>query len=275
LARALHCNSNRKDGPFLSVNCSVTSERLLETDLFGQEQDAVAESARARRGALEEAQGGTLFLKEIEHLPPSLQIRLHRALQDGSIRRMGGSQDISVDVRVIASCVSDLEGEVEAGRFREDLFYRLNVIPIRIPPLRERRADIPPLVDRFVEKYARETGKAVNGVSPEALEEILRYSWKGNVRELENVIERAVVMADGLSIEAAYLSPWLREDGRGGVFGISPDDYSVKKVVRRVEEELIRRALRKTKGNRTEASRLLEISHRTLLYKIKDYRIEG
>ncbi len=274
VARALHYSSRRSNGPFAVMNCRSIPEQVLERELFGHEPGAFPEAGRARPGLFEEAHGGTLFLDDVDGLPPFLQVRLLRVLQEGVLRRAGGTADIRVDVRVVAASETDLRDAVKQGSFRDDLFYRLNVIPVTLPPLRERREDIPPLVDRFVERWARETGKEVSGVSPEGMELLLRYRWPGNVRELENVVERAVVMAEGPTIEASHLSPWIHDDGAAVFPGIGPEEYSVKKVVARVEEELIRRALRKTRGNRTAASRLLEISHRTLLYKIKDYGID-
>ncbi|GAB6063011.1 sigma-54-dependent transcriptional regulator [Deferrisoma palaeochoriense] len=274
LARALHANSRRADGPFLKVNCRAVPEAVLEAELFGHEPGAFGDVPRARPGLFERAQGGTLFLEDVDGLPPFLQVRLLRVLQEGVTRRVGGAADLPVDVRVVSASQVDLKKLVAEGGFREDLYYRLSVIPVLVPPLRERREDIPLLVNRFLERFAQETGKPVTGVSAEGMEMLLRYGWPGNVRELENVIERAVVMADGTAIEANHLSPWIQE-GQDGLFpAIGPDEYSIKKVVARVEEELIRRALRKTRGNRSRASRLLEISHRTLLYKIKDYGID-
>ncbi len=275
LGRALHYSSKRRDAPFVAISCSGMPDHLLEAELFGQERGAFIDATRTKRGALEEAQGGTLFLKEITQMAPFLQVRLLKALQEGSARRVGGSRDIGVDVRVLAAATGDLEEAVKEGRFREDLFYRLNVITIRVPPLRERRDDLPLLANLFLHRFARETETPVRSLTPDALEALLRYSWKGNVRELENVLERAVVLADAPVIDADHLAPWLAEEDQDGRLALGPDDCSIKKVVARVEEELIRRALRRTGGNRTTASRLLEISHRTLLYKIKDYGIQG
>jgi len=274
LARALHYNSRRGDGPLLKVNCRAMPDAVLESELFGHEPGAVSDAPRARAGLFEQAQGGTVFLEDVDGLPAFLQVRLLRVLQEGVVRRAGGTADLPVDVRVVSSCRVDLKKAVSEGSFREDLYYRLSVIPVLVPPLRERREDIPLLVNRFLDRFARETGKSVTGVSAEGMEMLLRYRWPGNVRELESVIERAVVMAEGPVIDEAHLSPWIQEDQEGVFPGIGPDEYSIKKVVARVEEELIRRALRKTRGNRSRASRLLEISHRTLLYKIKDYEID-
>ena len=274
LARALHYNSKRHNARFLSLNCSAVPEQLLESELFGQERGAFPDAARTTPGALAAAKGGTVFLEEVRKLPQFIQIRLVKALQDGHTHRAGGTEEYPVEARVIASCLTDLQLAVDDGSFREDLYYRLNVIPIHVPPLRDRRDDIPPLVDRFIARYAAEADKEVRGVAPDAMEAILRYGWKGNVRELENVIERAVVLAEGPVLEAEHLAPWLHDEQGRGVFGVLPDDYSIKKSTARVEAELIRRALRKTGGNRTEASKILEISHRTLLYKLKDYHID-
>ncbi|WP_025322490.1 sigma-54-dependent transcriptional regulator [Deferrisoma camini] len=274
LARALHYNSRRSDGPLLKVNCRAMADAVLESELFGHEPGAVSDAPRARAGLFEQAQGGTVFLEDVDGLPAFLQVRLLRVLQEGVVRRAGGTADLPVDVRVVSSCRVDLKKAVSEGSFREDLYYRLSVIPVLVPPLRERREDIPLLVNRFLDRFARETGKSVTGVSAEGMEMLLRYRWPGNVRELESVIERAVVMAEGPVIDEAHLSPWIQDDQEGVFPGIGPDEYSIKKVVARVEEELIRRALRKTRGNRSRASRLLEISHRTLLYKIKDYEID-
>jgi len=275
LARAIHYNSSRQNQPFVSMNCCSVPEHLLESELMGHERGAFTDATKAKRGLFEEAQGGTLFLDEVSALPLFLQAKLLKTLQEGVCRRVGGASDIAVDVRVIAASIKDLTNEVKQGRFRDDLYYRLNVIPFHIPPLRERREDIIPLAQLFIEQYAKETGKQINSLSPEAAEGLLKYSWKGNGRELENIIERAVVMADGSSIDLIHINPWIQEDSSEGLLSVGPDECSIKQVVSRIEKELISRALRKTKGNRTKASRLLEISHRTLLYKIKGYELEG
>lgn len=268
LARTLHFNSNRKDGPFVVAHCGALPEASVEGEFFG------VEGPTPKRGLFEEANGGTLFLDEVGALPAFFQVKLLGVVQGGLLHRVGGDRDIPVDVRVVASSAHDLEKEVEQGRFREDLFYRLNVIPVRVPPLRERREDVPQLVDYFLKEYGRQVGKEVRAVTPEALDALLHYPWKGNVRELENVIERAVVLAEGPVVELEHLAPWIQDDRRTAFLGVAPDEYSIKKVVPRIEKELITRALRKTRGNRTAASKLLEISHRAVLYKIKDYGIE-
>jgi two-component system response regulator AtoC len=275
LARAVHYNSNRKDGPFVTAHCGAIPEHLLESEFFGSEGPAGMEAVSPKRGLFEEANGGTLFLDEVVALPSFVQVKLLALLQGGTIRRVGGDRDLSMDVRVIAASVRDLEKEVEEGRFREDLFYRLNVIPVRVPPLRERREDIPLLVDHFLRLYGKQMGKDLHALTPEALDALLHYPWKGNVRELENVIERAVVLAEGKIVELEQLAPWIQDDRRTAFLGVAPDEYSIKKVVPRIEKELITRALRKTRGNRTAASKLLEISHRAVLYKIKDFGIDG
>ena len=228
-----------------------------------------------RRGAFEQASGGTLFLDEVSAIPQFLQVRLLDALQSGRIRRVEGEGEIPIDVRIVAASTRDLAKDVEGGKFREDLFYRLNVIPARVPPLRERQEDIPLLVDHFLKLYGAQTGRVIRSVTPEALDALIHYSWRGNVRELENVIERAVILSDGPTVELEHLAPWIQDDRRNAFLGVSPEEYSVKKVVPRIEKELIIRALRKTRGNRTAAAKILEISHRAVLYKIKDYGIDG
>jgi two-component system response regulator AtoC len=222
----------------------------------------------------EEADGGTLFLDEIGELPLQLQVKLLRVLQDGEIRRVGESKSIQVDVRIVTATVKDLAKEVNEGRFREDLFYRLNVLPIHIPPLRERKEDVPLLINHFISKYSQSMNKNVVGIHPKALEAMMSYLWYGNVRELENTIERAIVLTDGDNIELENL-PVEIQDFRNGI-RLAPsaeEEYSIKKGSRFLEMNLIKKALKKTKGNHTQAARLLEISHRALLYKIKDYEI--
>ncbi|NLY94532.1 MAG: sigma-54-dependent Fis family transcriptional regulator [Myxococcales bacterium] len=273
VARALHEEGSRAQGPFVAINCGAIPDALLESELFGHKKGAFTDAHADRRGLFEEADGGTLFLDEIGELPLPLQVKLLRVLQEGTIRPLGARTDKKVNVRVVAATVRNLQEEVAAGRFREDLFYRLNVLPIRVPPLRERKEDIPLLVEHFVERCNARLGTRIHTVSPKAMRHLMAYSYPGNVRELENLIERSVVLAEGETLEADDLPEHLtrRPDPIERV--LRSDELSIKKANRIVEETLIRRALQKTGGNRTHAAQLLEISHRALLYKIKDYGI--
>ncbi|MCC6873989.1 MAG: sigma-54-dependent Fis family transcriptional regulator [Sandaracinaceae bacterium] len=273
VARALHQRGARKDRAFVAVNCGAIPEALIESELFGHKKGAFTDASSDKPGLFEEAHGGTLFLDEIGELPIGTQVKLLRALQEGTLRRLGETRDREVDVRVVAATVRDLREEVEEGRFREDLFYRLNVLTIHVPPLRERREDLPLLIDAFVERANARLGTRVRGVDPAAHKLMLGYHWPGNVRELENVIERAMVLADTDMIRAEDLPERLRDPDPIRAL-LSTDELSIKKAMRFVEETLIRKALDKTGGNRTQASKLLEISHRALLYKLKDYGIK-
>jgi len=274
VARAIHARGSRKNAPFVAVNCGAIPENLLESELFGHKKGAFTDATTDRRGLFEEADGGTLLLDEIGELPLALQVKLLRALQEESIRRLGEAKDTKIDVRIIAATHRDLTEETKAGRFREDLYYRINVLPIHIPPLRERREDIPLLIDHFVTRNNARLGTQITGLSTEAKKLLLDYSWPGNVRELENTIERAMVLCDGGVIEASDLPDRIREAMDPVQVQLASGELSVKKTVHAIEQILIRRALQKTKGNRTRAAELLEISHRALLYKIKDYKIE-
>jgi two-component system response regulator AtoC len=275
VARALHDLSPRAAGPFVAVNCGAIPEALLESELFGHRKGAFTDASRDKRGLFEEANGGTLFLDEIGELPLTLQVKFLRAIQEEEIRRLGDVKETPVDVRVVAATTRDLPAEVKAGRFREDLYYRLNVLPVHLPPLRERREDIPALVEHFVGHYAAKHGMRVQGVAPEAMELLLDYPWPGNVRELENSIERAMVLCEGPRIEPTVLEERIKDSaGRGGAALRVSSEMSIKKATRMLEEDLIRKALTATGGNRTSAAKVLEISHRALLYKIKEFGIE-
>jgi two-component system response regulator AtoC len=273
VARALHRRSSRRGGAFVAVNCGAIPENLLESELFGHKKGAFTDANADRRGLFEEADGGTLFLDEIGELPTSLQVKLLRVLSDETIRRVGESRDVKVDVRIIAATHRDLAAEVKASRFREDLFYRLNVLPIVVPPLRARREDIALLVDHFVARNNARLGTSIRGVDTEARRILVEYAWPGNVRELENTIERAMVLAEGDLLLAADLPERIREARDPVQVQLATGELSIKKTTRVIEETLIRRALQKTKGNRTRAAEVLELSHRALLYKIKDYKI--
>ncbi len=273
VAKAIHNRSSRRGRPFVPINCGAIPEPLLESELFGHKRGAFTDATHDRRGLFEEAHGGTLFLDEIGELPQSLQVKLLRVLEDGRIRRLGDTKDTEVDVRIVAATHRDLLTETKAGRFREDLFYRLNVLPILVPPLRERREDIPLLIDHFVARNNTRLGTEIAGVDNEARRLLYEYAWPGNVRELENTIERAMVLAEGDKITASDLPERVRDVRDPIKLQLASGELSIKKTTRFVEEVLIRRALKKTKGNRTRAAELLEMSHRALLYKIKDYNL--
>jgi two-component system response regulator AtoC len=273
VARALHARSPRSANPFVAVNCGAIPESLIESELFGHRRGAFTDAGHDKPGLFEQAHRGTLFLDEIGELPLGTQVKLLRTLQEGTLRRLGETRDRTVDVRVVAATVRDLHEEVEQGRFREDLFYRLNVLPLAVPPLRERREDIPLLVEHFIERNNARLGTRVRGLDERAKRLVLGYHWPGNIRELANVIERAMVLAEFDVLGEADLPEHLHEpDPIRAV--VATGELSIKKTARFIEETLIRKALERTGGNRTQASRLLEISHRALLYKIKDYGIE-
>ena len=270
IARFVHSNSPRSDGPLVAVNCGAIPENLLESELFGHAKGAFTGAATDKRGLFEEADGGTLFLDEIGELPATLQVKLLRALQEGEIRRVGDNTDLAVDVRLVAATGRDLEAEVAANRFRADLYYRINVVRLHLPPLRERREDIPELVRHFIQLYAGRLALSVTGISPAAMRLLMDYAWPGNVRELENVIERALVLAEGSQIEPEQLPAAVKSPGAEAPLR-DELDLSIKRQTAALERELIRSALERTGGNRTRAAKLLELSHRALLYKIREY----
>lgn len=272
IAKAIHYNGSRKDKPFIAINCGAIPETLLESELFGHVKGAFTDAVRSKSGLFEEADGGTIFLDEIGELPKELQVKLLRVLQEGELRKVGDSKSRKIDVRVIAATARDLSGEIKKGNFREDLFYRLNVVPVTIPPLRERQGDIPLLVNHFTVIYAKKFGRPIKGVDDEALKYLISYPWPGNVRELENVIERAVILEDGDTVTIKSLPFFKTQDV--GLQTAELSDLSIKKAEETIEKELIKKALNATGGNKTKAAELLEISHRALLYKIKGYGLE-
>jgi two-component system response regulator AtoC len=275
IARAIHFNSNRKKAPFTAVNCGAVPENLLESELFGHVKGAFTDAVADKAGLFEQADGGTLLLDEIGEMPPLLQVKLLRVLQESEIRPVGAGATKKVDVRVVSATSRDLVRDVAEGRFREDLFYRLNVFCINVPPLRERRADIPFLANHFLGKYGDRFGKNGVRLSAESLKIFLEYDWPGNVRELENCIERGLVLCDNDLIGVECLPESLRKKSASTLLqGLQDDCLSLKRAGELLEREYIRKALEKTGGNRTQASRLLEISHRALLYKLKEYGIE-
>jgi two-component system response regulator AtoC len=259
------------------VNCGAIPENLLESELFGHAKGAFTGAATERAGLFEEADGGTLFLDEIGELPQPLQVKLLRALQEGEIRRVGESASRKVDARIICATARDLQKEVQEGRFRSDLFYRINVVQIHLPPLRHRIEEIPVLVRHFTEKYETQLGIELDGTEPEAMKALLAYPWPGNVRELENVVERAMVLTEGTRIRLQDLPEAIQNPATTAepvVNSLAEDNLSVKRHTAQLEKRLIARALELTGGNRTRAANLLDISYRALLYKIRDYGLE-
>ena len=273
VARALHARSSRKNAPFVAINCGAIPENLLESELFGYKRGAFTDANSDRRGLFEEATGGTLFLDEIGELPTNLQVKLLRVVQEDVIRRLGDAKDLKVDVRIITATHRNLSADVKAGRFREDLFYRINVLSIHVPPLRSRPDDISLLIDHFIARNNARLGTRIRGVSAEARKQLLEYAWPGNVRELENTIERAMVLTETDVLQGSDLPERIREALDPVQAQLASGELSIKRTSAAIEQILIRRALQKTKGNRTRAAVLLEISHRALLYKIKDYKI--
>ena len=275
VARAIHACSSVADGPFMAINIGGVPENLLESELFGYEKGAFTGADKRKTGLFELASGGTLFLDEIGDMPLSLQVKILRVLQDRKITRLGGTMQMPINARIVAATNKDLEDLVRKGEFREDLFYRLNVVRIHIPPLRERRSDIPLLAAYIVSKYNRQMGMRITGFTPEALEALKNHPFYGNVRELENVIERAMIFADGPVIDLTDLdlrSSMLKKDGErkdeGGA--VSSDALSLRDV----ERAAIVNALHRWEGNRTKAAEELGISRRTLISKIAEYSID-
>jgi two-component system response regulator AtoC len=273
VARALHQLGARSVAPFVAVNCGAIPEHLLESELFGHRKGAFTDAIRDKRGLFEAAHRGTLFLDEIGELPLGLQVKLLRALQEETIHRLGDPYDFSIDVRVIAATVRNLEAMSRGGTFREDLYYRLNVIHLELPPLRQHPEDVPLLVEHFLRRASARLGRPIARVRTEALKRLMAYDWPGNVRELENCLEHSAVLCEGEEISLADLPSRFRDPPEAPVAPAGDGDLSIKRGSRRMERELIRRALIQTHGNRTNAAKLLEISHRALLYKMKDYEL--
>ena len=271
VARAIHDQSPRGGNPFVAVNCAAIPENLLESELFGHVRGAFTGAVRAKKGLFEEAHQGTLLLDEVGDMPLTLQVKLLRALESREIRPVGGSQQKRVDVRVIAATASRLAEAVAEKRFREDLFYRLNVVELHLPPLREREGDVSLLVAHFLAEHSVRAGRALPRLSREVEEALGRYSWPGNVRQLQNVMERAVVLAKDGTVEMSDLPRELLEHA---VDSEADTDLSIKRRLPQLEKALIRSALKKSGGNRSQAAKLLEISYKALLYKIRDYGLE-
>ncbi|MFZ1954673.1 MAG: sigma-54 dependent transcriptional regulator [Desulfobacterales bacterium] len=274
IARGIHFYSERADGRLIPVNCGGIPENLLESEMFGYKKGAFTGADRDKAGLFEAAEGGTLFLDEIGELPLSLQVKLLRVLQESEIRPVGDPKTHKVDVRVITATAKNLEAEMRKGTFREDLFYRLNVMQIHLPPLRERTEDIPPLCQLFIERFNGELKKRIASISPGAMSRLMKHPWPGNVRELENVIQRAVVLAEQDTLLPEHLPGSVVSGLENGHLDTLFEGFSLKEAQRSLEKKLIVKALTETGGNRTRAARLLEISHPSLLSKIKAYGID-
>jgi DNA-binding NtrC family response regulator len=277
IARAIHHHSPRASMPFVKINCTAIPESLMESELFGYEKGAFTGAAAARAGKFEQADGGTVMLDEIGDVPPAIQVKLLRVLQERELERLGGSKTRAVDVRVIAATNVDLRRAIEEGNFREDLYYRLNVFPLTIPPLRERREDIPPLAEHFLSAFRKEQGSPVTRIAPEAMRKLVDYDWPGNVREIENVIERALVLATGEALQPDDIrldfaprraAPATNGGNGGGEFlteGTTLEEH---------EQQLIREALKRANGNKSQAARLLGLTRNALRYRLTQMGLE-
>jgi two-component system response regulator AtoC len=273
VARAIH-RASRRTGLFVPINCAAIPADILESELFGHSKGAFTGAHKEHVGKFEMAHGGTLFLDEITELDPALQAKLLRVLQENVIERVGGHRAIAVDIRIVAATNRDPLGAVQEGRLREDLFYRLNVIMITVPPLRERLKDIPLLVDHFIEKHSARSGRAVSRLNPSVLERMQRYPWPGNVRELENVIERAVVLGRGNAIEVEHLPEVIAPANEAETKALFlPATLDLESQVDQLQTQLISEALARSQGNKAQAARLLGVSERTLWYKLKRYNL--
>ncbi len=280
VAKAIHYNSPRRDRPFVTINCGAIPESLMESELFGHKKGSFTGAVANKMGLFEAANDGTIFLDEIGELTPPIQVKLLRAIQERTFKPVGGTDDITVDVRIISATNKDLEKEVAASAFREDLFYRLNVIQIKLPPLRDRRDDIPILAGHFLEKYAKELGKDIRKISAEAMSLLSGYGFPGNVRELENIIERSVALESTNVVLQESLPAFLarRDDGKGGlgtVPEIPAEGVNLEDLVGALERTLLLKALEKTNGVKKKAAKLLKISFRSMRYRLEKYGIDA
>ena len=275
VARALHQNGRRSQKPFVAVNCGAIPENLLESELFGHVRGAFTDASGDKSGLFEQADGGTLFLDEIGEMPSVLQVKLLRVLQEGEIKRVGGDVSKKIDVRVVSATSRDLSADVEAGRFREDLYFRINVFCLQLPPLRDRVEDIPLLAEFFIRRYENANDSQKIRIEPDGLRSLMAHSWPGNVRELENALERACILCeDGRITSDCFPASVCLSDINYDSLPSGDENLSIKIAEDTMERALIRKALTKTGGNRTQAAKILEISHRSLLYKLKEYGIE-
>jgi DNA-binding NtrC family response regulator len=269
IARAIHQHSRRASGPFIKINCTAIPENLLESELFGYEKGAFTGAVSSKPGKFELADKGTIFLDEIGDVPGTIQVKLLRVLQDRDFERLGGTKTLKVDVRIVAATNQDLRAALEQGSFREDLYYRLNVVPINIPPLRERKEDIPYLVDHFIERFARESGKPLRGITPAAQKALMEFHWPGNVRELENIIERAVALSSGDVIDVADIRLDLSPMKPGAAPAANAVAFPPEgTTLEQFEDEIIKEALRRAGGNKSQAARLLGLSRNALRYRL-------
>ncbi len=273
VARAIHDGSPRREKPFVSVSCAAIPEGLLESELFGHERGAFTGAIRRKLGRFELAHEGTLFLDEVGEIPPSIQVKLLRVLQERRFERVGGEETVEVDVRVVSATNRDLAGMVKAGRFREDLFYRLDVVPIALPPLRERPGDVEELARTFLGRIAPRLGRSVTGFSAEALELLRRHRWPGNVRELENVVEQALVFVEGAEVRPEDLPDALRRAPPAPALPVPTGDRSLTEILEDLERQLILAAYGRAKGVKAETARLLGIKPSALYYKLEKYGI--
>ena len=275
VAKAIHYNSPRKDKPFVTLNCGAIPESLIESELFGHMKGAFTDAIATKKGLFEVADEGTIFLDEISELPLLMQVKLLRVLQDKEFKRVGGTEDIRVDVRIMAATNKELEEAVKEKRFREDLFYRLNVIQIKLPPLRDRRDDIQTLANYFLKKYSQELSKNISKISPEALQILMNYEYPGNVRELQNIIERAVALESSQDLTAHNLSSYLSEQpllNKGAMdIEIPSEGIDLEKMVEDLERTLLLKALDRTKGIKKKAAELLHINFRSMRYRLEKY----
>jgi len=272
IARAIHFHSPRRDRPFVKINCTALPENLMESELFGYEKGAFTGANISKPGKFEQADSGTVMLDEIGDVPGNIQVKLLRVLQEREVERLGSNKTLNIDVRVIAATNKDLRAALEDGTFREDLYYRLNVVPIEVPPLRDRKEDIPYLARHFVEKIARENGGQIGGITDSAIDKLMQYPWPGNVRELENVIERSIVMTTGEKLDSGdirldmNLRPRVQSGEMGLPEGMSLDQY---------EQELIRTALKQANNNKSQAARILGLTRNSLRYRLTQMGIES
>jgi two-component system response regulator AtoC len=274
VAQGIHLESDRRSGPMVPVNCASIPESLMESELFGHVKGAFTGADKDKKGLFEIAEGGTLFLDEIGDIPVALQPKLLRVLQESEIRPLGGGKSKAVDVRVVAATSKDLETEMASGHFREDLFYRLNVVPIKLPPLRHRPEDIPQLCQFFINRFNETLGSGIKNISSATMAAMMQHDWPGNIRELENAIERAIVLADGTTLELENFTFGKTGTSNPDLKGSSYDGFSLKAAKAELEDIMIRKALAATSGNRTHAANMLEISHPSLLSKMKLYGID-